>query len=384
MTSHIDLLTSDPNISAALHVRQARGTERLNQPFSVMLEIEYEDDAGLDAAWVKQLLTEPVGIRLHLADGPLEIHGQLRWLEMSGVTLGEKTTYGALLGPKVLSLEDTRRSRIFQDMDLPTLIRAVMSEAVLPGGGSLQEDVHYSLAGVTGTYPEVGDQIVQYEESDWAFLNRWLEHWGVHYHFRYEAVPGEAIMMFGDTNRAFPSYQIDPQGTPSDPKFDPSAGSINREGIWELRQRLQPQPASVVLRDYNWRKPEVGLQSQVPADVETGGGFRYFYGEHFKDPEEGQRIATLRAERLICERESVVGRASLPRLAPGASFVLRDHPLPDFTDLELRAVACVWTTALRTQSHPNYPLTQVHNRIELVRASLPWRPAHDQTPRPRV
>ena len=49
------------------------------------------------------------------------------------------------------------------------------------------------------------------------------------------------------------------------------------------------------------------------------------YGDHFGTPEEGRRLATIRAEEMLCRKELFIGESAIPFLRPGYVFDLEDH-----------------------------------------------------------
>jgi len=68
------------------------------------------------------------------------------------------------------------------------------------------------------------------------------------------------------------------------------------------------------------------LEVSGSADVSPGGrGQFYYYGDHFQTPEEGRRMARIRAESILCRREEYRGEGSVPYMVPGFTFDLRNH-----------------------------------------------------------
>jgi type VI secretion system secreted protein VgrG len=51
----------------------------------------------------------------------------------------------------------------------------------------------------------------------------------------------------------------------------------------------------------------------------------YSYGDHIRTPEEGNRIAKIKAEGLLCRKEVFHGDGSVPYMMPGYIFTLKDH-----------------------------------------------------------
>ncbi|MCK5195997.1 MAG: type VI secretion system tip protein VgrG, partial [Desulfobulbaceae bacterium] len=51
----------------------------------------------------------------------------------------------------------------------------------------------------------------------------------------------------------------------------------------------------------------------------------HIYGEHFRTPEEGQELARIRAEELLCHEKLFHGESTIPFLRPGYLFELQNH-----------------------------------------------------------
>ncbi|MFH1488435.1 MAG: type VI secretion system tip protein VgrG, partial [Pseudomonadota bacterium] len=62
----------------------------------------------------------------------------------------------------------------------------------------------------------------------------------------------------------------------------------------------------------------------------NGRGDVYMYGEHFRTPEEGNALAKIRAEELLCREKRFFGESTIPFLRPGYLFDLQDHYRSNF------------------------------------------------------
>jgi type VI secretion system secreted protein VgrG len=137
----------------------------------------------------------------------------------------------------------------------------------------------------------------------------------------------------------------------------------------------------VVLKDYNYETPSLELSGQ--ADVSTKGrGEVYLYGEHFRTPAEGARLAAVRAEELLCRERVFAGSSTVPYLRPGYTFRVPDHYRADFNGTYL-------TTGLAHEgSQAAYLLAGLggeltagerepyyRNTFEAVAAGVQYRPA---------
>ncbi len=295
-----------------IQLRHLRGREELARPYEYELEIEVDEDGGLGDEVLDDVLRQPCMIRFGL-DGQTEIHGVLRAIEMRSTSQPQPIVYRAELVPRLWLLSQVRRSRIFQNLDVPGIVRAMLEEM------GMRENEQFEMR-ITGSYP-VSEYTVQYQESDLDFLHRQLEHHGIFYFF--EQDPGGERVVFADDNRHFA-----PLADHETIHYTPGE-AVGLTGVRELTRALTPQSSAVVLRDYNWRTPSVQLQSQATADAQTGRGFVNLYGQHFKTPSEGDALAKVRAEERMAARDVYRGRCRVAGLRPGHRFALSGHPVAD-------------------------------------------------------
>ena len=152
--------------------------------------------------------------------------------------------------PRLWRLSLTSQSRIFQELSVPGIV-----EEVLKGHGFEPEDYDFRTTG--RTYPE-REYVVQYQESDLAFISRLLEHEGIFFHFEHSEK--RTVVVFGDQPDACtkvagsPSfiYRTQVGGTRA-------ADAAVEESVLELASSQRPVTGQVVLGDYNYRSPDAPM-----------------------------------------------------------------------------------------------------------------------------
>src|SRR5262249_44303629 len=133
--------------------------------------------------------------------------------------------------------------------------------------------------------------LVQYKESDYAFVSRLAEHLGISFYF----LPGDAAekLIFTDNASGFSSAQ----GAEAIP-FRPRGEGRD---VFELTSKRRVIPAYYAVRDYNYRTPLVDITGEDELKEGFAGGVIEF-GAHHKTPDEGKVLAAVRAEeRLAAE-----------------------------------------------------------------------------------
>ncbi len=313
--------------SGGLVVREARGREALSTLYEYELTLEVRTDGGLPMEFIDGLLIYPCML-LMTETYSIEVHGVLRELELLRANEANPVLYRVILVPRLWNTTRSLRTMVYQDMTVQDVVTKVLSFSGLEAEWRLN-----------GSYP-ASEYTVQYEETDFTFVSRLLEHWGLYYYF--VQIPDGEVLVIADNNAQFPTLE-----GYEELAFNPRHGRSGVQGtVQELRSRHRPCPGKLVVREYNWRTPSTPLGEETDVDTRSGFGLQWRYGEHFKDGGQGQQLATIRAEQMLIERELYEGTVSVPGLAPGHKFDLIDCPIPDLN-----------FTYLVTSVEPNLTIT---------------------------
>ena len=373
-------------------VTRFAGREAISEPFQFELDL-VSDRADLDFA---SLLGAPASfVRTRATGDEVPVHGVVASIHQAG-RLGERVRYRALLVPRLWRLGLGQQSRVFQDVGLEDLARAV-----LEGAGLGAADVEVALSDP----PPQREYVVQYNESDLAFLSRQLEHAGAWYTFRHDQA-GRDRLVITDDRTAFQTIAGDAVPYREGAGF----GRDDAEAIERLSVRETLGVDAVRVRDYNYRTPEVGLEAEAEVAVPRDGAAEaYAWGDHHKDPEEGRRLARVRAEEAAARRRVLEGAGDCAGFGAGRAFTLSEHYRADLEgDYVLTEVlhagsqgaalgpgATVGGFAhagdgllgrlgpLLEVGGDGAPATVYVNRFTALPASAPYRPERT-TPRPRV
>jgi len=225
--------------------------------------------------------------------------------------IGEYAFYRAYLVPRLWWLSITRHNQIILDKSLPEF-----AQMVLIDGGLTPNDFEFRLQ---GSYDPI-EYVCQYNESHLNFLSRWLEREGVYYYFD-QMESGEKVI-FTDTRLAHTDLAAGKVLTYSPPSGLEALRAAEVVTSFHCRRSLMPE--KVFLKDYNYRKPSLEMSGEANVDPK-GRGTVFFYNEHIKTPEEGKRLARIRAESILCRRELYLGEGSVPFMLPGFTFNLENH-----------------------------------------------------------
>ena len=301
---HLDLKTNDYN--GALTVLDCVCSFALMSPGSMVIHA-VTDGVSFDALAVPStamslMLGNTEGFRRHL-HGILVTCNEAGWRHGKPVYRLELSSWWSLLGV-------SRRCRIFQDMSVPDIIRAVMA-------GFPMAQIRFELSGVY----EPRTYCVQYRETDHDFCHRLLEDVGIYYRIDHEA--DTHTIVFCDNDR-FPPLVDEQHVLRYRP--DDEEGRILRPGIQALDRKRSLMPQQMLVNDYDYHNPAAKLQ------VSHGEGeYRKWYIDTsgHTTPEQGAVSARLRQEAVIGQASTAKGRANSPGLDAGRSFQLQGCPDPD-------------------------------------------------------
>lgn len=344
----------------------ASGRQRMSTIYEYELTLQAQEEGGLAPEDCDGLLSNNFSILQTRDESSIEVHGVLRELRYKAATGDHPPTYHAILVPHFWNTTRSFRTRIYQDMDVRELITEVLSLNSLEADWWLSE-----------SYPKC-EYIVQYQESDFDFISRQLEHWGIFYYFRQE--PDGDVLVICDDERSFNAVDGFDSLT-----FNPRSGRSNAAGsVHSIGAILRPQAASLTAREYNYRFPSIELLQQTQVDSRSGLGFQWLYGDHFKEEGDGETIARIRAEQLLNRRETIEGVCSVPGLVPGHKFDLLDSPVPDLNITYL--VTSIEHSLTVTGDQGDEAYQYAFTAVPLERddpAPVPYR-SQRSTPKPRI
>jgi type VI secretion system secreted protein VgrG len=293
----------------AVHVLDIAGREQLGQLFEFRVRFTVETGPLADAE-IDQLLQSPCSFTLGVGADDV-VHGVVQEIDLVADAEGRQTIYVATVVPSVWLLTLSRISSVYQDMN----VLEMATEILTSFGLSSERDFAIRVFGKL----EKREFCVQYEESDWAFLQRWFEHEGLYYWFEHGA-DGEKLVI-ADVNSA--SEPI--PGDASLPYRDP-AGLVRTENsiiTWGGSKRRTA--ARVILKEYCELNPDMPMTAHADADRARGFGVLFAYGEHFGTADAGKALAQKRAERCRTEQTSQRGRTDCSRFRVGRTFEMWNH-----------------------------------------------------------
>lgn len=357
-------------IPDANFVFSVEGHEALGWPFELRIDFSLVSrPTRLSDDELQAALDGTVMLSLGEADED-RYYGVFRSLEVLSAASSDHLVYRGMLVPRLWLASQSTRSRVFQEMSVSDIVKEVLEGTGLAGSDFTQQS-----DGISAPL----EFVLQFEETDLAFVSRILEHAGAYY--RFEHSPAENKEIFEVITSSATAPALAPQALIP---FDPHGRAIvpDRGGgcVYGLTQLRRSVPKQVELREHNYRTPALDLRVETPADEAAGRGWQTFYGDHYKTVSDGKALAKIRAEAIMAGRTVFRGQSTVRSLRSGLKLSLEGtfdgHLDGDYLIIEVRQSLTQFPEGVEGDN--NY-----QNEFVAIRADVAYRPPR-VTPRPRI
>ncbi|HTJ80171.1 MAG TPA: type VI secretion system tip protein TssI/VgrG [Polyangiaceae bacterium] len=311
MADHFEITSSA--LPTQAKVAAFRGTEGISRPyvFDIYVTVDGvgEDVDVDDAPGAKVTLTihDPAG-------DPIEISGMiasmelLRSIAINGAFGRIHSLYRLQLVPQLWQLSLTKHSRLWSGKSVPDVIKEVLDDEGIT-------HVEFRLEGVY----DVEEHVCQYKESSLNFIHRWMERLGMYYFF--EQNDGSETLVITDRNAT---------SVPSVAKpipYHPASGGEGYAGphLEMFTWRHATTPMAVRYTDYDYAKPALEMVGNAAVSP-FGAGEQVTYGGRFFTRQQGEALASVRAEDLRARAKNFHGSGRVYGLASGYRFSVDRHP----------------------------------------------------------
>ncbi len=350
-------------------------------------EVDPHDLVRCRATLRMKTLTDP-GYRV--------VHGVITEAEELG-PVPDGMLYRVILRPPLARAGHRQRCRIFLDKTVRQVLDAVLhgdpaiqradGATAPPDDGDATEYTpaieRYTWRTADSTRldsPAVRPYVVQYNESDLAFLARLLEEEGIAYHYENGHAVCLLVLSDADAGRS----RLEP--------FAPLAIDLDGREVSSVKLGARMRPKSVALDDYNWRKPALDMHTAADQqDPAAEGFFEYSWPGGYPDaPSQGAPLAKARVDRYEIEAEYAVAEGKVRVLGAGSIFRLQHQKARyegEYLVTKLDAHGYQEGVVSKAAVDPEVPFTCT---LELARrgkqaalAESRYRPAK-RTDRPRI
>ncbi len=298
---------SDALDARTFEVVRFTGTEQLSRLyfFDIVL-LSRNPDPDLEAA-----MDSTGTFTIHGRAGDAPFHGVPRVFEQLHA-VGSLYFYRVELVPRIWRMSLSRQNQLFLEKPLP----AILTEVLRQGELASRVDFEFRLQREF----ERLEYVCQYQESLLDFFCRWLEREGLAFHFEQGEQGERLILLDTDISRI-----AAPHAATLEYSATHNLDQHRKEQVVQsFRMRQQALPRQVLLKDFNPQLPSLNLQARARVS-DTGHGEIYIYAEHFRTLAEGNRLARIRAEEILCREKIFSGSSCVPFLRPGYLFELQRH-----------------------------------------------------------
>ncbi|MBN1130678.1 MAG: type VI secretion system tip protein VgrG [Chitinispirillaceae bacterium] len=299
-------------------VLRFEGTDAVSEPyrFSILLRSSKHDVDPAD------VINKPAAFFIFREGDYCPYSGVVEQFRFLGTNV-DQASYEVTLVPRLSLLDYQHQTRIFQKKSYPEIVRDVLDTAGFRNSYQLDLSQNYPAQ----------EYVLQYQESDLNFISRLMETAGIWYYWKESAVAASQVkpgssqekLVITDKPASFQSIQ----GV-SKLKFrNPSSlmeveAATARESVHEVTFRQVIVPQEVLVKNYNYRTPEVQLTGRNK--VKTGvAGSVYEYGGSFRNVTEAQRAAEVASNRIATRQMSVDGASDCRGFRAGCRFTLVEH-----------------------------------------------------------
>jgi type VI secretion system secreted protein VgrG len=262
-----------------------------------------------------EILGQSVTVKLVLGDESTRFfNGVVTRFAQTGVH-GRYHRYSAVVRPWLWLLTRTSDCRIFQEMTVPAILKAVFGE---------HSSADFVME-LTGEYRK-WTYCVQYRETDLNFVSRLMEHEGIYYYFRHTEGHHTLVVTDSYSGHAPCPGAEELDFIPPDRLVRPDLEHVSS---WDFFREIQP--GAYVHTDYDLEKPSVNLRTQkalprgyTPSDYEI-----FDYPGHYVQKSHGEQYAAVRIDEYGSQFEIAHGATNARPLSVGSLFTLRGCPRED-------------------------------------------------------
>jgi len=348
------------------------GNEVLGQPFEFHIEaLSEKENINFDKA-----LGQACTIKLKTYEQKERFFcGILTNAQWVGSEVGGQQDYShyrLVLRPWFWLLAHRANCRIFLEKNVKDIIEQVFKDAEFSSG----TDFKFRT---TGNYEKI-KYCVQYRETDFAFVSRLMEQYGIYYYFEHQ--DGQHTMVLADSRASHSAVKDLPQV-----KYHVQTVAYRRveQQIHSWTSDRRFCTGKVELNDYDYLKPPKKLRASKEASEEyKRSRFEvYDYPGKYDEQDKGEQFAQYRleAEQAMDRRRDANGEA--PSLFAGGLVTVEKHPssAENKEYLVVRASHDYGTQHYGSAQGADTP--GYHGNYEFLPSDRPFR-SLPLTPKPRI
>ncbi|SUA60444.1 Cell wall-associated polypeptide CWBP200 [Oligella urethralis] len=290
-----------------------QGSEQLSALFEYRIQAVCEDSPIEQS----QLPGTDVTIEIDTGAQPRYLNGVVREVRLvSEKLVNEKKyfIYELFVVPQLWYSTQAKNSRIYQEMSALDVVREVLESYDL----LIEEKLIESYR--KWTY------CVQYDETDFAFISRLLEHEGIYYWFRHEE--GKHYLVLSDYKESHPKL---PVNSTAFYYAEDEMVYAKEQHIFDWQPGGQLTANSYATQDYNFENPRADLSGFSSRLTQKTGMDLTVYEPFggYVSADESAHYARVHLESIQALQDFAEARTRLRDLAPGYIMTLQNAPFPN-------------------------------------------------------
>jgi len=308
----------------ALLLQSFSGVEGISRLFNFNLDL-ISEQASIK---MDQVVGQRAAIRVALGD-----HKSYRYIHgfISRFSQGNKEhelyRYRAQLVPWLWFLTRRAGSRIFQNLSVLDIIQKIFSELGFSD---------FRLA-VQGSFEPL-EYCVQYRETDFNFVSRLMEQYGIFYFFEHDKT--KHMLVLANSPGGHTQCPVESKF----PVHRQSSTIPDSDYVSAFEVQYEVRSGKYTMSDYFFETPTTSLEVNLPSTVKLPniGGFEiYDYPGEYEKKAQGEKLVKVRMEEEEALHQVVSGAGVCRVFTAGHKFALKDH--------------------YRSDLNTNYVLTEVHH-----------------------
>lgn len=345
-----------------LLLRRFQGTEGISRLFQFELDllshngqINPQDIVGDNVT----ITLAPEG------EAPRFFNGFIKAFQYAGLEKRGLYAYKAEVVPWLWFLQKRTDCRVFQNQTVQEIVESIFNELNFP-------DYVFAL---TGDHPKL-EYCVQYNESDFDFISRLLEHEGIYYFFEHQ--PGKNILHLSDDAAHYSVMFL--------AEIEHSSGLRSGNYIRQWQHLYQYCSGAYAQTDFNFEKFNQSLltETSTTLKLKNNASFpRFEFPGSYRENELGRTLTKLRMQQEEMNYERISAASNIHTLEVGKKFFLKS----DETETD-HGQSFVITEIHHSAYNPSYLESEskdppYSNQFVCLPAATTFRPAC-VTPRPRI
>ncbi len=268
-------------------------------------------------------------------------------------------------------LQHSAHNWVYREQSVLDMAKTVLSR--LPTPLTLDDN------DVTKSYP-TRDMVIQYHESDYAFLQRLLSEAGIGFALWQEET-GVTLRLFDNHLANFPDADAPLPYIPSGNQV-PSDASVSYVNAFYTAM----VPQTVQLYTYQYETPEAERHVSVTSThpLASHGTWEY-RRQSYRDLTDGQALATLRVQAFDVQRHHIRADTDDMSLQPGMRVTLTGHAesqyTGDFHIISMEVGGCQPPEPGQPRDASLFITTPYANTLTLLPVATPYVPPYIEAPR---